>query len=719
MVPFHNWKTMTRVGAAMLAGWGVSLVHAHASEPEGGLTDEASVEVVTIPIYPRGNGDAGSDDPDLAIEDLRVRVNGRQLRGIDDELRLSKRTTQYEQPTRVTVVVDLRSLDPRGRDAVADEIASLAERAPAGTSTFQFYSLTWPLARLNTSFTKSREELLEVAELIRTSNALPNSPSQRVLSPERQATMQHMWTRLQENARRGKYGCLELILSADEVDASQSSSVDQYKVYISLLELLEQLPKRQFGITARRDAALQATDRAFIGASVASLEGLLRLRNAIYPDSPVLLFTSGSLDLPRDERFSDKTESILRLAQRGAAVSIVEVDAAHNLESKGSHLLTMLTKEAGGSYYRSVPGVFVRVLLRENSRYILEWTRHGSQVPDEELDFDITIDTRRRPELWGVKLEAPRTRWSRGKTSEATQARMAALLSPADFKKVPMSIDVGLRRMIRGVMAVPVRARVALADLTWVPSPTGGYEARVSIDLVMTSSDHAGQRVVCELDTAEESAQTISLVHPPAAESWRAFEFSLFCPVKNDGVYVATAVVRDDVDGDVGAAAAMSLVERIESTDWYIEAPRLFASDGSDVIWRRGQTNPEIDVAYRAGRVIQDNEPIPVSHAIRFEYVLCGPNPANAANLLEHRITRRLGDGRERVEQILNRSAVRVADWERGRGLDCVPVQALVKDNSLDPGGYSLDVFLSDRNSADGSGKQKLATVSITTVDRE
>jgi hypothetical protein len=163
----------------------------------------------------------------------------------------------------------------------------------------------------------------------------------------------------------------------------------------------------------------------------------------------------------------------------------------------------------------------------------------------------------------------------------------------------------------------------------------------------------------------------------------------------------------------------MSLVERIESTDWYIEAPRLFASDGKDVIWRRGQTNPEIDVAYRTGRVIQGNEPIPVSHAIRFEYVLCGPNLANAANLLEHRITRRLGDGRERVEQILNRSAVRVADWERGRGLDCVPVQALVKDNSLDPGGYSLDVFLSDRNSADGFGKQKLATVSITTVDRE
>jgi hypothetical protein len=625
------------------------------------------------------------------LEDLRVQVDGRPLSSSAvSDLTLRRSTATVESPRRVTAVIDIGSLDARSRNEVADEIDRLAESAPTGASSYQFYGITNLAFRLNAGFTRSSVELRQIAAALRNTTDPQRGTRIPVLEVDRAQAHSILMAQHAMNLTSGAYGCHfegNSAISAQK-ENEEGNINDRMRFYVSYQGLRLAAYANKYGEVARRDETLKATDRAETTGALASLESVLRVRNALYAESPVLLFSAGSLDLPRDDRFVERSEALRRIADTGAEIVVVDVDAGLRPEASRSNLLTALARESGGDYFTGANGAFRRMLLREQSRYLLEWTTSEPIPTERTLRVDIRVDSQRRPDLWGVVVEAPARRSLVGRAQESAERRLAAMLSPSDFGQFGVWLDVGPPRSITDRWVVPVRARVPLRELTWTPTSGGFHEARTSLDFILTRQ--AGTSApVCTVDGSAHQAQTLRLSESPRDNDPRALEFAMLCAIPELGAHSAVAVVRDEVGDRVGAARALTNLVPIVGEGWEAKLPRLISSSGRDFVWKSGTSRVGLDSAFQAGEpVVQEADG---SNALRVEYMLCGAPAELARERLSHRVVRLLGDGSERVELWIAPQSVTVEAIDHLLKSECAPVRFTIASHTLEPGRIRLE----------------------------
>jgi hypothetical protein len=667
---------------------------ATASEPpdQTSTIDESlTVTGVSVPFMVRSRGGEQTITPPLTLGDLRIQVDGKPLSSTAvSDITLRQSNATVESPRRVTAVIDIGSLDARSRNEVANEIDRLAESAPAGASTYQFYGITNLAFRLNAGFTRSAVELRRIAAALRNTTDPQRGTRIPVLEVDRAQAHRILTAQHAMNLTNRAYGChFELNNSVNAQKENEEGNInDRMRFYISYAELRLAAYANKYGEVDRRDETLKATDRAEAIGALTSLESVLRVRNALYAESPVLLFSSGSLDLPRDDRFVERSEALRRIADTGAEIVVVDVDATHRPEASRSNLLTALARESGGDYFTGASGAFRRMLLREQSRYLLEWTMSEAIPAERTLRVDIRVDSQRRPDLWGVVVEAPARRSLVGRAQESAERRLAALLSPSDFGQFGVWLDVGPPRSIGQRWVVPVRARVPLRGLTWTPTSEGYHESRTSLDFILTRQ--AGTSApVCTVDGSTHQAQTLRLSDPPRENDPRALEFVMLCAIPELGAHSAVAVVRDEIGDRVGAARALTNLVPIEGEGWEAKLPRLISSSGRDFVWKSGTSRVGLDSAFQAGEpVIQEADG---SNALRVEYMLCGAPAELARERVSHRVVRLLDDGSERIEQWIAPQSVIVEAIDHLSKSECAPVRFTIASHTLEPGRIRLE----------------------------
>ncbi len=623
----------------------------------------------------------------LSAQDFRVYVDGRRvLPATQGGFSLREERATTEQPLDVIVLIDFLNLDMKARAAVADEVDRLAERAPSGVSRFKFYAMLGGSTRLNRYFTRDRDVLHRVAEQIRTAVVgLGEAPraSQVIRS---QVATEIVGARMASLfVADGGLGCIHFATFTGVEDSEALAQGDDYELKFSYLSYVYDWLESRGTMAVKQDE----TKRRRAARSLAQLDASLAVAQAVTDQPTTMLFTSGSLDIARDERFDRDVSGIMARVEQGTQLFIVDVDALWRGGS-ASQVLGSLAKSSGGEYLRAADGSFDAVLDRCSSRYWIEW-RPDRELQSKSVTLDVGIDTTRRPDLWSAKVVgADRLRLST-ETARRTERRTAALLSPEDFGTLPLRVDVAYPDTQGPKAEYPIRVRFSLSALEWSPSEADSVEARFAIDLVAGEGTGMSGPTRCDLGADGQRGFSIRVASKDALRAGQSFEMLAHCEGPRIGGMSARAVLVDENASKIAAGQSSMIVLEPKAGAKRVQTPRVFASSEQDFGFKSGMTRPELGEGKTRGREVGANGSIFSDEAMRLEYLLCDSAVRSGPQRIGYRVMRTGED--QRLPVMALSEAVRRPGVEPKKGHSgCARQEVSLPDFSLEPGRYEWEI---------------------------
>lgn len=682
----------TMLSSALLLGLCDLMGVAGTSEARAGQAPKSGYgQVVNVQVVSRRfsvvDGKTKHGVHGLTPSDLKVFVDGHRLTSsLPSGFSVQEQTISFESPLDLNVLIDLSFLDMKSRAAAADEVERLSERAPGGASRFKFYALLDELVPMNRAFTRDRKEIERVAQMIRDSSVgLGATTTRSDLARNTRTNALLDYVNFRQAVTDGDLGCVFASNWRSMIEAAEATD-DESGVRTSSLGPFERAVKSPVGMAA---SSAEDEHRRVIGA-LSQLETALNVGASRSKNPVFLLLTSGSLDLPRDERLESRTASLYTALEQGSQLSVADVDAPwRKAPANSSHLLVGLSKASGGDYFRGIDGVFEQLLDKSSSLYVLEW-RTDNTDSSKPVELDISIDTQKRPDLWGATIVAPqRVRVISDKDLNLAQ-RTAALSIPADFVDIPVDVDVRYPSRRAESSEYPVHVRVPLSALNWVDTESNTREARFSVDLVVGQGSGFDSPARCDL---AESGHSFSLRLPKdqAIDTLQSFELVANCRGPHFGTVTARAVVVDENKGTIAAGQGTTIVMEPQAQASRVQVARVFASSGEDFGYRSGLSKPQLDEKRDLGRMVNNGEPIRTDEQIRVEYLLCDPAARDASVQMAYRVVR-TGDNESRsVMALTGQLQPAGAPPRKGRAA-CSGQEVRIDDFALEPGHYALEI---------------------------
>ncbi len=685
----NAWRIARRNGwwipvLILACTWATVAAPGSPAVPRGGR-EEVEVRLLQVPfvvVDPR-KGDGGSVRG-IRLEDLRVRIDGREVPAEERaDFRLDEVCGPDAMPPvregepsgrLVVLVADFNYLDTRGRELVAKAIEALAdrlERRGAGSFRYKVYGITREVVPFTPGATRDPDDLRAAARLVRLA-AWSEGPG-TTEGPDLAAEIQFLargpvrefrrwaarvesrfaprgpaaWRRPQDLSDEEKQDPqLQLEIESRIQAEARMRQVDGQRALAgndanSLAEFARgEVDRAQSGMF---DAMADARQRHRPAASLAALRAIL-LANGDWPGwKGLVLYTSEGFRYADEQRQRMLMEQVLDAARGDFVLWTVDVAGLARPPGSGeetslgllpSSLLSPLARETGGEVLRRTGDLSLawKGLEERLSCYYLLSIPVPAGAAGRSLAVDVRLDTSRRRELWGLRVEQSGKVLVEGPRARLLRRRVAALLNPADFPRPPVTVEAGPATGD----GLPVRVRVPLGGLTWEPFPgeQGGVLARLLVDAVVERVGTLGNRIACRLDAGREGRLVAWLPRPPRKQDRRELLLDVPCRVPGPGSYRLRAAVTDLVAGEVGGGIGLALLPDRDRADRGIV---LEAAAPRDLSWRPGDRAARPSRDAPAWRLVAGGERVSAGDRLRVTWRSCGGrhSPARAAVLRE------------------------------------------------------------------------------------
>ena len=628
-------RVLLLLAVVLVVGW----VPAVAGEVPAGGREEVEVRLVQVPfvvVDPR-SGSRGSVRG-ITLEDLRVRIDGEEvprerLAGFHlDEVcgPGSAPPAEAGRPSGrlLVLVADFNYLDTRGRELVARALEALAdrlEREGAGSWRYKVYGITREVVPLTAGATADPADLRLAAERVRDEAwawALvrpgevegPDVPAEiEFLAKGPVAEFRRMADRIGTRFRRSlaepPHGAMPSLFGGDNAerdrDAAEASGRELGRWADGEVDR---------AMSGMFDLWADARQRFRPAASLAALRAIL-LANGDWPGwKGLVLYTSEGFRYADEERQRMLMDRVLATARGSFVLWTVDAGGLARAPRPGgggaaeqsalpTSLLSSLARDTGGEVLRRTGDLSLAwkgLAERLSCYYLLSIPVEGEQgKAGKELAVDVRLDTARRKELWGLRVEQPGKVLVESPRARLLRRRVAALLNPADFPRPRVRVEAGLP----AGGELPVRVRVRLADLSWerFRGEGGGVIARLLVDAVGERVGRASQEVACRLEGGRDGRLVAWLPRPPRPNDTRELAIEFPCAAGGEGLVRLRAAVTDLVGGEIGGALGIAALPGKESGGGDL---RVLAVSGRDLAWRPGEKVARPDRDRRAWRLV-------------------------------------------------------------------------------------------------------------------
>ncbi|MBP7148083.1 MAG: hypothetical protein KBD01_11095 [Acidobacteria bacterium] len=631
------------------------------------IVERAEVKLVQVDISvidPKKN--TAASVPGLPLDAFDIRLDGKKLTDAQRALLKLDRICDAAGPDGapppapppgigrpVIAVVDFNYVDAAGREKVAQAIEGLAGEAAARPETYKFYGLTRQLRSFHAGFTRDAAEIRQIAQLVRRTIWRGEEPAELVL-PQNPAA-----------ALLGSSGALPM--------------QDAIAAETSLPNVSSATPRYESGSYSPQ-------------ASLAALEGVLRAHSGIAGRKVVLWFSSSKfIFVPAlKDRMEPALARIVDVAQPGYAIWTIDTAG---LEGSGtSPVLSALAGDTGGQGVRmsgQFAGTF-RGAAEQLSCYYLFSLPVEVTGGSARRTLTVKLDTDRYRELWGLRVLAPGAVQVVDEATRGRDRRLAALLSPDDFARPAVAATIDYPALTQKGALLPVRFRVPLTELNWLPLPGGGVQARLLVDGVVQHDTGTFADTACEFG-AEKFGEIALRMEAPPANPHAGFTVEVPCAYGKDGLYVARGVITDLEAAESGAGRSTVALRRGGADRWAALALRVEANSGRDLLWRPGAGAARRDTSRSGFRVVGDAQPADPGERVALSYVLCGPARSQAREKVQHLLIARDADGTPRLVRSLPGSALALVD-DAGDERFCSQARIAIPEYSLDYGRYAFAV---------------------------
>lgn len=430
--------------------------------------------------------------------------------------------------------------------------------------------------------------------------------------------------------------------------------------------------------------------------TLAALEGLLQAHASLPGRKALLLFSSPRFRFPEAE--ADKLERSLRgvldLAQPGFSIWTVDVEGLGGGGS--SELLSSLAGDSGGKALRNV-GDLAQAFEgagEQLSCYYLFSLPVPAVAGATSHTLRVSLDTERFKELWGLRVMSPSRVAIESQAARMTRRRVAALLSPDDFARPPVTATLDFPSTRQGKEVLFARFRVPLSELTWIPLPGGGVGSRLLVDAVVQRDSGAGLEPVCEIGAESLGELALRLPRTPPENPRVGLTIELPCAYRKDGIHVARGVVTDLEAGSAGAGRSTVVFSRGGREEWAAMAARVEAASGLDLVWRPGLDAAKKETGRGAFRVVSEERPADPGDRVSLSYVLCGPKREEAVRRVRHLLVGTRPGGEETLVP-LPAEALHLAEAE-GPASFCSQARVSIPEYTLEEGRYLFAIVDAD-----------------------
>ncbi|GAB4222421.1 MAG: hypothetical protein Kow0062_19710 [Acidobacteriota bacterium] len=657
------------------------------------------VQVAVAVVDPRSGSRASV--PGLTREQFRVLLDGRPLpdalrerlvvdaicrTGADGDGTATAEVAP-DAPRSLIAVVDFNYLDARSRHLVAAAIDRLAERGLPPGSRVRVYGLTRQVRRLTDGFVTDAGALRRAAEAIRGEAftrkeiaAVEGLPDDAVNAgsplndPFGSDDAPREPGRLGDELSRRLQGAFGTLAAEDA-------------------QRLEQL----LGDSAVADLWGDAVSNYDPLASLAALEGIIRAHAAVPGQKALVLFTSEAFRIIREDRLADAVRTMADLARReNVTIFTVDAEGLGGGRRRSSELLSALAGDSGGASLRRTGDLarsFDQAFEQLSCYYLVSVPVPAESGRSTRHTLAVRLDTERFPDLWGLEVRAPTSLTIPSREDRLESDRLAVLFSPEDFPDPPLAAVIEYPRQFSSREVMPVRFRVPLAELTWLPAD-GALEARVLFEGLLERDRRGRSDIVCRAGL--DRAGALTLRRPARSAPVRGgLVFEVFCGFERDGLYTARGVLTDLFDERSGGARATAFVRHPDATRWRADEPRLLAASGRDYLWRSGWDAARLDAGRRAFFPVAPGAPVRAEDRLRFEAVVCGPGTTGGEPVPRIALRRKTGDGGSSAYQGFPADAQLLGQARAGRPF-CAPLGAEVDEFSIEPGAYEFVVVVAD-----------------------
>ncbi len=660
----------------------------------------------------------------LQKDDFVVRLDGRDLTEeqrsrlrIDEicdddaaplaDVAETKSALRQEAPDRpVIAFIDFNYLDAQGRQNVARALEKIADSVDDRRAAFKIYGYTRELRLLTTGFTRSPEELRQVASMVR-DTAYRTKPASSVLTN----------TILSENVSSA---IVDPGIAADDLD-SFSSSIDD-----ALGAAAGNDPLQRFG-QGTADAE-EASSRGQAGrsllaeiaysniwgdafsdydpsASLAALRTILLAHAHVPWRKALVVFSSEAFRFTNSEKEEWELLQMRELSRKGYTVWTVDVAGISRVATGVSRLLSSLAADSGGDSLRRT-GDLARAIDGASEQLACYYlVSLPVSVPEGKgVRHSLTVKLNREgaskeraAQLFRYQVRSPAELFVQDRKSRAVETRLSALLSPDDFREPPVSVTLDFPVRISDKYLSKTRLRVPLSRLSWEPSPDGvGVVAKVLPAAVVQRHTKRGRDQVCSVDAENVGPLELALPREPRPGSRAALAIEFPCVLEKDGMYAARGILTDLTSGKTGAGRSTVIIEREGSESWSVLAPRVEAVSGLDLVWGPGAKRAERDKARFAWRAVGRRGDVLLDEEVALRYILCGPDSAQAGGSLRHFLVRLGSDSSVAPVMSFGAKSLKVLSEEEGRPF-CAQAAIVLRDFSIEqPGAYAFVVTETD-----------------------
>ncbi len=581
-------------------------------------------------------------------------------------------------PTRpIIAIIDFNYLDAKARDKVATAIEDLADNVKSNGEEYKIYAVTRQVRLLTSGFTNDPEELRAVAGQIRsTSWRVAAAGSLSSIAPGFVADTASLASRTET----------DVPMDTDAVNDffSEASMSNINFADVTGIEFERQF-QPSFG-----DFITDYNPRA----SIAAIEGIMRAHSYIRGRKLLVVYTSEAFTFVQKELVEKELQRVMDLAHQGFTIWTVDVKGLTRKSVGVSAMLSTLAKNTGGDVVRKTDHLQQAMdgaSQQLSCYYLLTLPVEIVRGKDLRRKLSININTTKYPDLWKYRVAHTTQIYLPNRKTQSENRRIAALLSPEDFNtpNVDVRLDYPVTRS--DDVLLPITVRVSLADLTWLPSPQGGYSAKLMVEAVAERDRGVSNDVFCKVGSGQIGDVEIRMKKIPKPTDTRGLSLQINCPYKKDGLLTARAVVTDLRSGDAGAGRDTVYVQRRPTKTWQALGASFMAVSGRDYFWAGSGKPAQRDSGRSAWRTVTDRFPATPTDRLAMRYVLCGPKRETAQQTISHLLMRKSEDGSVSMDRVFKSDALHILPGDDGPF--CSPAMVVIPEYSIEPGRYAMAVL--------------------------
>ena len=664
-------------------------------KPSSGAATRSDVQVRLLQaavsvLEPKGAG--AQSVPGLKTGDFRVRMDGRWLGSKQFTVdAICGESTSLEAAGSfrpILIIADFNYIDAAGRARVAEALRKLAERAEGKPYRYKVYGLTRQARLLTSGFTNHAGELRGAASLVESTSWRGAADGGTEYAPRLSQLMKLL----------GRDGAGAAAFSEGEKPGEGSSGF-RGKEDPELTGGRQRGAGHQgkcrsgcgcggcgYGCNLLLQREVRARD-SWIGkdgshdpaASLALIKAILDAHLWIPGRKAVVLFSGESFRFVREERLQAALEDLKRYYASSYVFWTVDTGGVGRKRAGASELLSAMGMESGGGVIRGTGDLELGIRRAEESLacYYLVSVKLPEGDPGGGHRLDVRLDTKRRKELWRLRVVAPRGKLRRLPARSEISREVAALFMPEEFRDFPASVEMEGPVQRQGARVVIVRAEAEL------DGPEGrDYKLALAVD----RDDGLRSQPVCRFETPEDAP-----IHVPASRKRRGrngkrrLVAEVACSLEEGGLLTARAVFRRADSGEIGAARVTG---QLGGKQQPREAPRMRVrvADCSDLVWRPGMDAAKRNSRREVYRVEEEEAPeARVDERVAVDRLWCGEGSREEGNW--HALVGRGADGRLELLRAYRPEDPSIESFRQG---PCRRERLVIPEYSFEPGSYAL-----------------------------